>query len=95
MLGNELMTGWINSGQSNPLSRITIASLADLGYQVNLSAADTYTASTTTSYRRTQPFVTDNIPSVLGCFVYRFHLHAAVRHRPGDDLLQPGHPLAN
>jgi hypothetical protein len=49
VLGNELMTGWFNSGQSNPLSRITIASLADLGYQVNLSAADTYTASTTAS----------------------------------------------
>ncbi len=49
VLGNELMTGWFNTGQSNPLSRITIASLADLGYQVNLSAADTYTASTTSS----------------------------------------------
>jgi hypothetical protein len=49
VLGNELMTGWFNSGQSNPLSRITIASLADLGYQVNLSAADTYTPSTTAS----------------------------------------------
>ncbi len=49
VLGNELMTGWINSGQTNPLSRITIASLADLGYQVNLSAADTYTTSTTAS----------------------------------------------
>lgn len=49
VLGNELMTGWINTGQSNPLSRITIASLADLGYQVNLAAADTYTASNTST----------------------------------------------
>lgn len=49
VLGNELMTGWINTGQSNPLSRITIASLADLGYQVNLAAADTYTNSLASS----------------------------------------------
>jgi hypothetical protein len=49
VLGNELMTGWLNSGQTNPLSRITIASLADLGYRVNLSAADTFTAGTTSS----------------------------------------------
>lgn len=46
IFGNELMTGWYNSGQTNPLSRITIASLADLGYQVNMSAADNYTTST-------------------------------------------------
>lgn len=39
--GNELMTGWLNAG-SNPLSRMTIASLADLGYQVDRSQADTY-----------------------------------------------------
>ncbi len=42
VLGNELMTGWHNTGQINPLSRITVASLADLGYQVNMSAADSY-----------------------------------------------------
>lgn len=39
--GNELMTGFLNSG-TNPLSRLTIASLRDLGYIVNLSAADPY-----------------------------------------------------
>ena len=39
---NELMTGFLNSG-SNPLSRMTIASLKDLGYPaVNLNAADPY-----------------------------------------------------
>ena len=41
ILGNEVMTGYVNSG-ANPLSRITIGSLADLGYQVNYSAADNY-----------------------------------------------------
>jgi hypothetical protein len=39
--GNELMTGWINSGP-NPLSAVSIASLADLGYRVDLGRADAY-----------------------------------------------------
>lgn len=39
---NELMTGYLNGGRTNPLSRITIASLGDLGYQVNMDAADLY-----------------------------------------------------
>ena len=38
---HELMTGFIDPGE-NPVSRMTIASLADLGYQVNLEAADRY-----------------------------------------------------
>ncbi len=38
---NELMTGWINEG-SNPLSVVTVASMADLGYEVDLTAADPY-----------------------------------------------------
>ena len=41
---NELMTGFLNSGRSNPHSRITIGSLADIGYQVNLNQADPYAA---------------------------------------------------
>jgi hypothetical protein len=42
VFGNELMTPYI-SGTTHPLSRVTLASLADLGYTVNLSAADPYT----------------------------------------------------
>ena len=38
---NEIMTGYINVG-ANPLSRITVGSLADLGYTVNMAAADNY-----------------------------------------------------
>ncbi|MBM4068042.1 MAG: hypothetical protein FJ271_03735 [Planctomycetes bacterium] len=41
IFGSELMTGYINSG-NNPLSRITVASMADLGYTVNLEAADPF-----------------------------------------------------
>jgi len=40
--GRELMTGFYNSGALNPLSRITIGSLEDLGYQVNYNASEPY-----------------------------------------------------
>ncbi len=39
---NELMTGWIEPSE-NPLSRVTVASFGDMGYEVNLDAADAYT----------------------------------------------------
>jgi len=39
---NELMTGYL-SGSTQPISRVTVASLQDLGYTVNLAAADAYT----------------------------------------------------
>ncbi len=38
---NELMSGFI-SGQNNPLSRLTVGSLQDLGYVVDLNAAESY-----------------------------------------------------
>jgi hypothetical protein len=38
------MTGFLDVGVANPLSRVTAASLADLGYSVNIAAADPYTA---------------------------------------------------
>ena len=38
---NELMTGFLDLG-SNPLSLVTVASLADLGYLVDPSGADPY-----------------------------------------------------
>lgn len=43
-MGDELMTGFADAG-NNPLSRITIASLADIGYDVDYRNADTYTSS--------------------------------------------------
>jgi hypothetical protein len=42
VLGSELMTGFVNPG-FNPLSRISVASFADEGYQVNLAGADNFT----------------------------------------------------
>jgi hypothetical protein len=38
---NELMSGFI-AQPGNPLSRLTVASLADLGYQTDLDAAEPY-----------------------------------------------------
>jgi hypothetical protein len=45
VFGRELMTGFVDAGVVNPLSKITIASLADMGYTVNLNGADPYTLS--------------------------------------------------
>ena len=41
VFGNELMTGYINSG-ANPLSIVSVAAQEDLGYTVNYAAADAY-----------------------------------------------------
>jgi len=41
--GPELMTGYVSRpGVLNPLSRVTVASLADLGYVVDVTAAEAY-----------------------------------------------------
>ncbi|MGM9509881.1 leishmanolysin-related zinc metalloendopeptidase [Larkinella sp. GY13] len=39
---NELMTGFIDMG-NNPLSRVTVGSLKDMGYVVDMNAAEAYT----------------------------------------------------
>jgi leishmanolysin len=39
---NELMTGFVGVAGGNPLSRMTIGSLQDLGYAVDLNAAEPY-----------------------------------------------------
>ncbi len=41
VFGNELMTGFI-SGPNNPLSRVTIGGLRDLGYSVDYGGATPY-----------------------------------------------------
>ena len=45
-MGSELMTGFLekNNQSTHPLSRISIAGLDDLGYSVDYSTADTFTA---------------------------------------------------
>ena len=44
VMTNELMTGLLNAGV-NPLSAVTIESMADLGYTVNVGAADPWPTS--------------------------------------------------
>jgi hypothetical protein len=44
VMARELMTAFVDNG-ANPLSAITIRSLAELGYTVNVAAADAYTIS--------------------------------------------------
>ncbi len=41
VFGNELMSGFI-AAPENPMSRVTVASLADIGYQVDIDAAEPY-----------------------------------------------------
>jgi hypothetical protein len=45
---NELMTGWAGPGTFLPMSRVTVASLADMGYTVNIAMADPWVPTTTT-----------------------------------------------
>lgn len=40
---SELLTGYVDKGK-NPISRVTVGALADLGYVVDLAAADVYAA---------------------------------------------------
>ena len=40
---NELMSPYLSSGQTEPLSAITVQSLADMGYVVDVSQADSFT----------------------------------------------------
>jgi hypothetical protein len=41
VFGNELMTGFISSS-GDPLSKVTVASMGDLGYTVNVANAEPY-----------------------------------------------------
>jgi hypothetical protein len=45
VFNRELMTGFVNAGTPNPLSAVTIASFADLGYTVDVSQAEVFTGS--------------------------------------------------
>jgi hypothetical protein len=42
LFSTEIMTGYVGPGSNMPISRITVGSLADIGYTVNYAAADPY-----------------------------------------------------
>jgi len=56
VLGNELMTPFINNGP-NPLTVLSVMSLADLGYEVNPAAADSHEQSDVLADRRAAPLI--------------------------------------
>jgi PKD repeat protein len=59
IFGTELMTGFLNAGVANPLSSITLGSMQDLGYSIDLSKADPYSipAPGTALVRSTTPLI--------------------------------------
>lgn len=42
VFGSELMTGFLNDGVKNQISRVTVGQFQDLGYQVDFSKADAF-----------------------------------------------------
>ncbi|MDP9202350.1 MAG: hypothetical protein M3P26_10535 [Gemmatimonadota bacterium] len=49
VFNRELMTGFVNLGTPNPLSAVTIAQFADLGYVVDMSQAEVFTGAVLSS----------------------------------------------
>jgi Leishmanolysin len=62
---NELMSGWVESA-GNPLSRMTVASLADIGYTVDLDAAEPYALADLMSIAEAGPMITHIAPIDVG-----------------------------
>ena len=62
---NELMSGFIRA-PGNPLSRMTVASLTDLGYQVDLDAAEPYQLPDLLALAEEGAFVPDAAPNAVG-----------------------------
>ena len=60
VFGGELMTGWIDGG-TNPLSRLSIAAMADLGLHVDLDQADAYSlpGGFSSAWRSARPAAAD------------------------------------
>ena len=71
---NELMTGWLN-GSTRPLSRVTAGSMQDLGYTVNLDAADPFAAPGSAALQASAAVSGEflglpNPPAIIGTSVY-------------------------
>jgi hypothetical protein len=55
VLAEEIMTPFLNFGQPEPLSAISVQSLADVGYQIDISQADPFSKVFTNTARATHP----------------------------------------
>jgi hypothetical protein len=99
ILRNELMTGWVGPGSNMPLSRVTVGSLADLGYTVNMAAADPFVpsssllsastsstsgGSTSASVRTAEVEVHDSVWSTWRRRAELWQLRPATFHPAGD-----------
>jgi hypothetical protein len=89
VFGNELMVGWLTYNASTSLSRITVASFADLGYVVNMNAADPYAKPASSNANRQIPQVNGSATGgiwALGGGDFGAHLSAAIQK---DEAVEP------
>jgi len=97
VFGNELMTGWVGPGSYMPISRVTVASLADLGYSVNMAASDSFTPSVSAAALMSGPRTSGTsaavravaaTPTLLSdAFVHDAVLSLLARHDTNSDSL--------
>lgn len=64
VFGPELMIGAVDYRYQMPLSRITVASLGDLGYEVNLNAADPFAIGAVAAAITTSPRIVLDIAPI-------------------------------
>lgn len=76
---HELMTGYAESG-AMPISQLTVAALADMGYEVNFAAADAYSLPGTSSTAAN----TTGTTSGTGLFAESDHEHEHDHDHEGD-----------
>ena len=53
---NELMSGFLNYDQENPMSELTVRSLSDIGFEVDVTEAEPYRVPALRSYRDANGF---------------------------------------
>jgi len=69
ILTNELMTGFLNPGV-NPITRLTVAQFADIGYQVDFTAADSLNLTSFSALNSVNdPRLRDASGNLMGQFV--------------------------
>lgn len=71
VFGLELMTGFSNPNTTQPLSRVSIASLRDMGYTVNMNAADAFSLSSPMGAPGHDPSAAYGYDVVLDEIIYR------------------------
>lgn len=78
VLANELMTGFLNTGSANPLSELTVRSLADFGYVVNPAAADGFHLTLALRYEGTPEVLLELVNDVFAGPIYRIDTRGRV-----------------